>query len=229
MTSAAAAGVNAAAGDAAIRALVRDQRSHLYTSMEGFGDDDWEAASLCDGWTNRDVAAHLVIATEASPTRVMRLMWQAKGGFDAAMEEGVKQMRSLPVAEVVETLRRNETRVAAPPMLGVRSPLMDIYAHSYDVLAPLGRADEVEFDELAVCTALDFLTTFRMRKYFGFSISPDVRLECTDANWSCGPGSAAVVEVPAAALFLSFVGRDPALVDPAAAQLLNDAVLRPKR
>lgn len=229
MTSTAATNVDATPGDAAIKALIRDQRARLYTAMEGFGDDDWAVASLCEGWENRDVAAHLVIATEASPARVLRLMWQAKGGFDAAMAEGVRQMRSVSVDEVLATLRRNESRVAAPPMLGVRSPLMDIYAHSFDVLAPLGRAAEVQFDELAVCASLDFLTTFRMKKYFGFSISPDVRIECTDANWSTGPGSAAVVEVPSAALFLSLVGRDPALVDPAAAQLLNDAVLRPKR
>lgn len=229
MTSASAARSDASVGDAAIKALVRDQRARLYSAMEGFDDADWSTASLCDGWTNRDVAAHLVIATEASPARVMRLMWQAKGGFDAAMAEGVRQMRSLPIGEVVETLRENESRVAAPPLLGVRSPLMDIYAHTFDVLAPLGRADEVQFDERAVCVALDFLTTFRMRKYFGFSISPDVRIECSDANWSTGPASAAVVEVPAAALFLSFVGRNPAVVDPAAPQLLDDAVLRGTR
>lgn len=229
MTSTSAARTVAMPGDSVIKALVRDQRARLYSAMEGFDDSDWNVDSLCEGWTNRDVAAHLVIATEANPVRVVRLMWQAKGGFDAAMTEGVRQLRSTPVEEVVRTLRQNEERVASPPMLGVRSPLMDIYAHSFDVMAPLGRADEVQFDERAACVALDFLTTFRMRKYFRFSISPDVRIECSDANWSTGPASAAVVEVPAPALFLAFVGRDPALVDPAAAQLLDDAVLRATR
>ena len=48
--------------------LVHAERAALAADLEGLTDEQWRTASLCDGWSVHDVAAHLVANALATPS-----------------------------------------------------------------------------------------------------------------------------------------------------------------
>ena len=45
---------------AAVRSLARREREQFAELLAGLTDDQWDAPSLCSGWSVREVAAHTV-------------------------------------------------------------------------------------------------------------------------------------------------------------------------
>ena len=52
--------------------------------MKELDDDQWTTRSLCDGWTIRDVLAHLILAARPPLRRYVAAMMRARGNFDRA-------------------------------------------------------------------------------------------------------------------------------------------------
>ena len=43
------------------RDVLRANDARFYALAAGFSADEWSQPSLCDGWSNHDVLAHLVV------------------------------------------------------------------------------------------------------------------------------------------------------------------------
>lgn len=154
--------------------LVR-QRRRLASLVSGLDDEQWAAASRCEGWSVRDVIAHLVstnqfwafsmqAARAGKPTRFLAT-------FDpvASPAELVEAGRSQPTAEVLASfVETNEVLAAAVAgldetgwsTLGEAPPghvplravalhaLWDAWVHERDIVLPLGLVPVEEPDEI---------------------------------------------------------------------------------
>ncbi len=60
--------------------LVHAERAALISDLSGLDDAQWDAPSLCPGWTVHDVAAHLV--DSARTTRIGFFLGLARARFD---------------------------------------------------------------------------------------------------------------------------------------------------
>jgi uncharacterized protein (TIGR03083 family) len=159
------------------------ERAWLADLLESLPQEDWQQPSLCEGWTVRDVGAHLTFAH----ARVRDLLWPAaRAGFryDAVIK--TTALRSpLTHAEIVATLRGfvgSRRRVAFITDL---EPLIDILVHVQDICRPLG-IDHPMPPEAAAAAADRVLSTPRpMRRW---RPPRGVRLVATDVDWAHGAG-----------------------------------------
>jgi uncharacterized protein (TIGR03083 family) len=154
------------------------QRRRLASLLGGLDDEQWATASRCEGWSVRDVVAHLVstnqfwafsigAALAGEPTRFL-------AEFDpvASPAELVEAGRSEPTADVLARfVDTNEALADAVAelgddgwsMLGEAPPghvplravalhaLWDSWIHERDIVLPLGLAPVEEPDEIAAC------------------------------------------------------------------------------
>lgn len=154
------------------------QRRRLGAVLSGLTDDEWAVPSRCDGWSVRDVVAHLVSTNQfwaisftsgqaGEPTRFLAT-------FDpvASPVQLVDAVAAIPAAGILERYLETVEAMAAAvegfdagawAMLGEAPPghvslhevalhaLWDAWIHERDVLVPLGREQELEADEVRGC------------------------------------------------------------------------------
>jgi uncharacterized protein (TIGR03083 family) len=66
------------------RDLLRANDERFRALAGEFSADEWSQPSLCDGWTNHDVLAHLVVGCSAGATAVTAEILRHGGSFDRA-------------------------------------------------------------------------------------------------------------------------------------------------
>lgn len=71
-------------GGTGFRALVRRQDDAFVAFARTLTDEEWNRPSLCAGWTNRDVLAHLVLGLRLPPPRLLLAMGRRRWSFAAA-------------------------------------------------------------------------------------------------------------------------------------------------
>lgn len=191
--------------------LIVEARGKLYDWFDQLDETAWLEPSLCEGWTIQDVAAHLTIATRASTTEVLRLCIRSRGGFDTAMDFGVRELRSLSPSELMVVLREQHRQVVPLPVLGYESPYVDIVTHAFDVMVPRGQTPEL--DPNGRRDLLNALSRGPLRRYFP-SPSHTHGLQATDADWSSGDISGTADQASTAELVLWYTGRDPRAINP---------------
>ncbi|MFF1957030.1 maleylpyruvate isomerase family mycothiol-dependent enzyme [Streptomyces sp. NPDC058220] len=68
-------------------ALLARQDDDFSSFARTLTDDEWHHPSLCDGWTNQDVLAHLVLGLRLPLPRLLVAMGSHRGSFDSANED----------------------------------------------------------------------------------------------------------------------------------------------
>lgn len=179
---------------------IDQERAWVADLLESLPPESWGQPSLCEGWTVRDVAAHLTFAQ----TRVRDLLWPAvRAGlrYDVLVRDTA--LRSpLTHDEIVATLRGfvgSRRRVAFITDL---EPLIDVLVHTQDICRPLG-VDHPMPPEAAAAAADRVLTTPRpLRRW---RPPQGVRLVATDVGWAWGSGDE--VRAPMGSHLLTLTGR----------------------
>jgi uncharacterized protein (TIGR03083 family) len=146
--------------------LMAAEATRLDEYFGSLGDNDWDRASRCDGWSIRDVLAHLTSSEEYNRAcldgTVQQLMagWGAKGAtdLDSANELGIRAWDGHPTAEVLGVWRDQSTRNLAdfrardggsvdssvgeyPARWQAFHLAFELATHADDVYAPVTRGD----------------------------------------------------------------------------------------
>ena len=186
-------------------AVLATERQRLADELEQLSNDEWELPSLCEGWSNHVVAAHLNLPWSVRPPAFFIGVVRARGSIDRAIDRFSRQTADrLDPKSCVDLLRANATSRFTPPGIGVGAPLTDVVVHGSDILRPLGRSRIISPE--ARRGALAFVTSWKGVKGFGARPMTGLAVEATDLDLRLGPGPA-VVSGPALALCGALLGR----------------------
>jgi uncharacterized protein (TIGR03083 family) len=172
--------------------------------VDDLSDDEWRHPSLCDGWTVRDVAAHLTLQ-ELTARDMMGVMLRWRGTMNRTIaNEARRRAAAMPTAQLAAEIRG--TVGSRRPQFGVTATetLTDILVHSQDIAIPLGRTVPVPAEAAAV-SAARCLSMRWPPPVPASRIARRFRLIATDMSWTGGDGPE--VRGPMAALLLAITGR----------------------
>ena len=137
-----------------VREQTRTERLALIGLLEQLGPDEWATPSLCEGWTVRDVAAHLAYAPLITPLAGMLGLGRAgfrvnKLNHDLAVREARRDTE-----EILDQLRDNAETGAKPMGMPMEAGVADAVVHQLDIRRPLDRPRRISPE--AFVTAADY-------------------------------------------------------------------------
>lgn len=183
------------------------ERGALADDLADLSQTEWNARSLCEGWSVEDVLAHMTSAASLTPPAF--LLDFASTGFNFAKfaDKGIARQRGATPSETLAKFRAKQDSKKSPP--GPKLTwLGEVIVHAEDIRRPLGIRHTYPTD--ALTSVLDFY------KGSNTLIGTKRRIEgltfkATDADWSHGSGP--VVEGPILSLLVAATGRAEACTD----------------
>ncbi len=188
------------------------QRRRLAEMLADLREDDWRAATRCDGWTVQDVVAHLVgvnafwrasvlAGLAGTPTRML-------ARFDPATTPAlmVAPMRELRTTEVLDQfVASNDGFLAVladlddagwampaespaghvPIRLIAFHALWDCWVHERDIALPLGVTPPAEPDEVGSCVRYAAALSPALAIGTGHTVAGHFAVEATDPRLCC--------------------------------------------
>jgi uncharacterized protein (TIGR03083 family) len=191
------------------RRLHDEEDADFSALLHDLAPEEWEAASLCDGWRVRDVVGHILYGNEL---RLWTLPWRlARFGFSSdrsGRHYSIERARGRSPEQLVRDFDERDAWAGTCRVFPPRLVLLDRLVHQQDIRRPLGRPREIPQDRLVAC--LD--ASPRLGSVFGAKRrTKGLRFVATDVDWSWGEGP--VVEGPGEALLLAMLGREAARAD----------------
>ncbi|SDF32843.1 TIGR03083 family protein [Lentzea fradiae] len=177
----------------------RAATANLLTSLT---DAQWAHPSLCEGWTVREVAAHLTLGPRMGLGGTLAAFVKARGSFNRMVDQTARAEARRPVPEIVAELRGTVGRHRLAPGQTLKNALLDVLVHAQDIALPLGVEHPMPVDA-AMVVADDLWRIgfpFHARRRLAGH-----RLVATDAGWSTGEG--AEISGPIEALVMLMAGR----------------------
>lgn len=169
----------------AIKAAIAAERRQSADLFDGLRADDWNAPSLCEGWTVREVVAHMSMGFRLSLPATLGELIKARGNLHRMTDRVARRDAAAhSVAELGAFLRDNADHPWTPPVGGLTAALGHDVVHGLDVTTALGLDRRVPEDRLRVL--LDDIKP-RGLKFFGVDLT-GIRLCAEDIDWSYGAG-----------------------------------------
>jgi uncharacterized protein (TIGR03083 family) len=193
--------------DDRIWALIDDQRRRLADLLDDLTEAQWRAPSLCEGWTVREVAAHVALQNttlRAMPDALVKMV--RHGGVNGAIRALARDHAVLPTDRLAAEIRARVGVWKPLPTVTVRETAIDYAVHGQDIAIPLGRSLAVpaELSTFAAERVWGRQRMFRARRrYAGY------RFVATDSDFAVGQGDE--VTGPVLALLLVLTGRPAGL------------------
>lgn len=186
-------------------AVIDLQRRRTADLLAGLSGEQWDHSSLCEGWTVRDVAAHLTLQQMGLGAALLSAL-RHSGGLNHIILESARDRARRPADHLVADLRA--TVGSRRHNVGVTSleTLIDILVHGQDIAVPLGL--ELPMPHEAAAVAAERVRSTggtRTARVFRRLPLEDVRLVATDVSWTAGEGRE--IRGPVAALLLLLTGR----------------------
>ena len=186
--------------------VIRRERSALGDLLESLTPEEWEHPSLCEGWSVRDVAAHVIAWPDSTLREVAIAAVRARGNYNRMIHDEAQRRSARPTAEIVADFRRLAGSRTRPPVVTYREGLLDILVHTQDIAIPLDRRHDMPIEAARDSADRYWRVGFPFyarKKLAGY------RLEAIDTDWSVGEGAA--IRGPISALLLLVTGRPAAL------------------
>jgi uncharacterized protein (TIGR03083 family) len=187
--------------------VVAGERRALAGELAGLTDQQWQTPSLCEGWSVRDVLAHMTGAGSQNP--VTFLLGFAAAGFDFAKFSNRRIAMHLGAtpADTMAGFKAVENSTSAPP--GPKTTwLGEVIVHGEDIRRPLGIAHD--YDPEVLKQVADFYKGSNTLIGSKSRIA-GLRLVATDTDWSHGEGDE--VSGPLISLVMAMTGRSRACDD----------------
>ena len=186
---------------------IDEQRGVVADMLDGIDDAQSSTPSLCEGWTVRDVAAHLTQSHMSKPRMVIEAV-RSSFRFNAMVHRVAKEDTRSP-AQLATALRGMRGSRKRPPGTTVCDPLMDVLVHSQDIAVPLG----IDLPMPADAAAAAAQRLWGMR----FPLNPQRRLRgvelvATDTDFRVGTGR--IVEAPIRDILMLLAGRPVRITQP---------------
>jgi len=187
--------------------LIHGEREALVDDLAALTDEQWATASLCPGWSVRDVLGHLIATAKMTPGAFFASLARAGFRFNDMSGKLIAAEATAAPADGLAELRRHLTDTTHPPG-PAEAMLGEAVVHGEDIRRPLGikRAYPPE----AVTRAADFFKGSNLligtkRRIAGLG------LRASDLEWAAGSGPE--VTGPALSLLLAMTGRAAAVED----------------
>jgi uncharacterized protein (TIGR03083 family) len=186
------------------------ERTALATTLRTLTPEQWEHESLCEGWTVKDVAVHVITThPQLGLGGTLGVFARNLGrGYNTMIFRETKRTSARKSIEDVlqdfETYATSRRRVATTTTV---EPLIDALVHHQDIIRPLGLRHDMD-PEAAVVAAdrMRMLAPLMGTRRF----IKGVRMVATDVDWARGQGR--VVEGPMQELLMLCSGREADLV-----------------
>ena len=185
--------------------MAREERSDLAEFLSTLTPEDWQAPSLCDGWTVKDVVAHVISYEDLNAIGLIKRF--AKGRIVRANEVGVEEFATMSADELLAFLNSHLQPRGLTAGFGGMIALVDGTIHHQDIRRALGRPRAIPSYRLERILPL-VPTNPRLgagKRIRGLS------LQATDVDWTHGSGP--VVTGSGEALLMAMSGRRAALDD----------------
>ena len=184
-----------------------EQRRALASLLRDLSDEEWAVPSLCQGWTVRDVAAHVMRSATVTPVEMAVALVRFRGRYNMLVAEDARRAARRPVAELIADFERHEGSRRHPFGTTVTDPLLDVLVHTQDIAVPLDRPQAMPIEPAVVAARrahrLGFLFKDSARRR-------QVEVRATDADFAVGKGP--LVEGPICAVLMLLTGRTAAAV-----------------
>ena len=183
---------------------IDNQRLALTDVLARLSDDEWQLPSLCDGWTVRDVTAHLTMQQVGPGALLMQIpaMIKARGNLDRLIHDAARRRAALPTTQLIAEIRGMVGSRRHNFGVTYRETLTDILVHSQDITVPLGRRLAMPVDAAALAATRIWSMD---RMFHAAKRLTGYRLTATDTNWTVGKG--AEVNGPVGSILLLLTGR----------------------
>jgi uncharacterized protein (TIGR03083 family) len=184
------------------------QRLRVADLLDQLTAEEWRQPSLCEGWTVREVAAHLTLQQltlrQALPTVV-----KYRGNLPRATSASARaQAQALSTEQIIAGIRGMVGTRRLNFSVTVREALIDALVHGQDIAIPLGR--HLEVPPYAAAEATTRMWTMRWPRPFPATRTMKrFRVTATDIDWAAGEGTE--VHGPIGTIMLVSSGRLAAL------------------
>lgn len=181
--------------------LARQERTDFVDLLATLSPQQWEAPTLCERWTVREVVAHVFSYEELSTAGLIARF--VRGGLmpGRANQIGVDAHAGRTPGELLALARAHTTPRGLTAGFGGRIALTDGMIHQQDIRRPLRLPREIPAERLRC--VLDFARTAptigAKKRIRGLTLT------ATDLDWSTGTGH--VVEGPGESLLMALAGR----------------------
>jgi uncharacterized protein (TIGR03083 family) len=190
-------------------AAIDTQRIRTADLLSELTPGEWDTPSLCDGWTVRDVAAHLTLQQMTLGSALLAAL-RHPGSINHIINASARERAARPpdrlIAEIRGMVGSRRHNVGVTPL----ETLIDIVVHGQDIAVPLGR--NLPVAPWAAATTADRLWWSRSTRIgrlksrvFANLDHRGLRFVATDADWSAGDGDE--VRGPLLSIVLVLTGR----------------------
>ncbi len=205
-------------------AAIDTQRVRTTDLLSELTPAEWDTPSLCDGWTVRDVAAHLTLQQMTLGAALLGAL-RHPGSLNHIINASARARATLPTDRLIADIRgmvgSRRHNIGVTPL----ETLIDIVVHGQDIAVPLGR--NLAGPTTVAVTTADRLWWSRSTRIgrltstvLGHLDHRGLRFVATDAHWSAGDGDE--VRGPLLSIVLVLTGRPvgaEALEGPGASRL----------
>jgi uncharacterized protein (TIGR03083 family) len=166
---------------------IHEERRSLAATLAGLDDEQWEQPSLCEGWTVKEVAAHVIAHPQIGWAQMPGMVARNLGhGYNAMIFREVKRLGERSTREsILADFQMYDSSTRKVPTTTPVEPLIDALVHHQDILRPLGLRHEMAPEAAAVAAdrsrTLAFLSGSR-------AVVKGTRMVATDIDWSRGRG-----------------------------------------
>ena len=188
---------------------IHRQRLAVVVLLEHLRAEHWDRPSLCEGWTVRDVAAHLNQQEINFPAAIRIALGDPLAvprGIGAITREAARrEARRRSSAELIAGIeamigsRRHNIGVTC------RETMIDILVHGMDIAIPTGQTLVIPQDAAAEAATRTWTAPLAGYPFFARRRFRGYRLEADDITWTAGAGEP--IHGPMAALLLLVTGR----------------------
>ncbi|HWW43490.1 MAG TPA: maleylpyruvate isomerase family mycothiol-dependent enzyme [Acidimicrobiia bacterium] len=194
-------------GKSEVWSTVHDERAALDADLRSLSATQWDTASLCQGWSVRDVLAHMTATAEMTPPKFFASMIGSGFKFEKMVQKKIEEQEQGTPADTLARFAASISSTKHPPG-PTDSWLGETLVHAEDIRRPLGLQHDYPAD--AVSEVFDF---YRKSNLIigGKKRAEGLTFKATDSDWSTGTGPE--VTGPMLSLLMAMTGRRAALAD----------------